>query len=101
MPGCRTHAGPGRGGAAELRSEARRSKAGGALRRRPTGGEAATEKATVNLPNVQPLHPAAASAATAAAPSRPGPPPAVGPRNPVAVAWPLPFFGLPGANGTA
>ena len=86
MPGCRSHAEPERGGAAALRSRARRSKAGGALRRRPTGDEAATEKATKNLSRMQPLHPAAARAATAAAPSGPGLPPAVGPRNPVAAA---------------
>ena len=49
-------------------------------------GKAAPGKAAKSLPDAQPPHPATARAAPAAAPSGPGPPPAGGPRNPVAAA---------------
>ena len=72
------------GGGAAPQSAPRKSQRRLAASAAP--GKAAPGKAAKSLPDVQPPHPATARAAPAAAPSGPGPPPAGGPRNPVAAA---------------
>ena len=77
------------GGGAAPQSAPRKSQrrlAASAAPGKAAPGKAAPGKAAKSLPDVQPPHPATARAAPAAAPSGPGPPPAGGPRNPVAAA---------------